>query len=305
MVFALAQRNGVDLDYSSVEDLRSRYDFADLASFLRLYYSGMSVLRTRADFAELAAAYLRRAVRDGVRHVEMFFDPQAHTARGVSVDTVIDGLLEGFAAVQDEADLSGGLILCFLRDQPVEEAMATFVSVGHRLSELVGVGLDSAERGYPPSLFTEVFAAARSEGLHAVCHAGEEGPPDYIVEALDLLGAERIDHGVRCLEDPALLVRLRRDQVPLTVCPLSNLRLGGVADLGEHALPDLLGRGLLVTVNSDDPAYFGGYVADNYAAVVDHTSLVEDDLLALARNSIVASFAPAERKSELLAALSS
>ena len=305
MVFALADRNGVSLPDASVADLRRRYSFSDLGSFLRLYYECMSVLITREDFAQLSEAYLRRAVQDGVRHVELFFDPQAHTTRGVDIDTVIDGLQDGFAAVRAEHDLTGGLLMCFLRDQPVSEAMATWKSVEHRFGDLLGVGLDSAEMGYPPSLFAEVFAAAGAAGLRLVSHAGEEGPPEYVREALDVLGVERIDHGVRSLEDPALVERLSRDQIPLTVCPLSNLRLGVVSDLAEHPLPVMLKRGLLATVNSDDPAYFGGYLADNYAAVAETGSLTRADLVRLAGNSITASFASAERKAQLLAELSS
>ena len=302
MVFALAERNAVQPAAGSVVQLRERYRFDDLSSFLALYYESMTSLITRQDFADLTEVYLRRAVDQGVRHVELFFDPQAHAVRGIAIDTVLDGLLDGWQVVQADHDLTGGLIMCFLRDRPVSEAMDTWRAVSHRLDDLLAVGLDSAEQGYPPSLFAGVFAAARSDGLRAVAHAGEEGPADYMRQALDVLGVERIDHGVRCLEDAPLVERLRREQIPLTVCPLSNLRLGVVSDLTEHPLPEMLARGLLATVNSDDPAYFGGYVADNYAAVLEQTSLSEDDLVLLARNSITASFAPVERKSELLAA---
>jgi adenosine deaminase len=301
MVFTFADRNGVALPYASMDELRQRYRFDDLSSFLALYYECMAVLQTRKDFAELAETYLRRAVADGVRHVEMFFDPQAHTSRGIDMNTVIDGLLDGFAAVRQDHDLSGGLLLCFLRDKPVEEAMDTLRAAAHRFDDLLGVGLDSAEVGNPPSLFTDVYAVARDAGLHAVAHAGEEGPPDYIQQALDLLGVERIDHGVRCLEDADLVERLLREQVPLTVCPLSNLRLAVVSDLAQHPLPTMLARGLRATVNSDDPAYFGGYVADNYVALADHVGLSEEQLITLARNSITASFASPQRKAALLA----
>ncbi len=305
MVFALAKRNGLTWPDRSVDDLRRRYAFGDLASFLRLYYEGMAVLVTRRDFAELTETYLRRAVGQGVRHVELFFDPQAHTTRGVDIDVVIDGLQDGFAAVQADHDLSGGLLMCFLRDRPVDEAMATLRSVEPRFGDLLGVGLDSAEAGYPPSLFRGVFAAARTAGLRLVAHAGEEGPPEYVREALDELGVERIDHGVRSLEDPALVERLSADHVPLTVCPLSNLRLGVVPDLADHPLPVMLERGLLATINSDDPAYFGGYVAENYAAVAEACSLTRADLVRLAGNSINASFASSDRKAQLLAEISS
>jgi adenosine deaminase len=302
MVFRMASRNGIALADDSVDELRRRYRFDDLSSFLDLYYECMQVLLTRQDFAELSEAYLRRAASQGVRHVEMFFDPQAHTSRGVELDVVMDGLLDGFAALA-EHDLTGGLIMCFLRDRPVAEATATLRSAAHRYSDLLGVGLDSAEVGFPPSLFVEVFAEARAAGLHTVAHAGEEGPAAYIREALDLLQVERIDHGVRCLDDPDLVARLREEQIPLTTCPLSTLRLGGVASLADHPLPILLEHGLLATVNSDDPAYFGGYVADNYGAVVTATGLGEEHLIALAQNSIVASFADPDRKAELLAAI--
>lgn len=306
MVFALAERNGValadtPLRVDSVAELRRRYSFSDLGSFLELYYECMAVLVTREDFAQLSEAYLRRALSDGVRHVEMFFDPQAHTVRGVALDTVIDGLLDGFAAVGEDSGLTGGLIMCFLRDRPVADAMTALRAAEHRFSDLVGVGLDSAEVGYPPGLFAEVYAIARAAGLRLVAHAGEEGPPAYVREALDVLGVERIDHGIRSLDDPDLVERLRREQIPLTVCPLSNLRLRVVNDLSDHPLPSMLQRGLLVTVNSDDPAYFGGYVVDNYLALAEHAGLGPEDLTRLARNSIAASFASPERKAELLA----
>ncbi|GAA3686941.1 adenosine deaminase [Arthrobacter ginkgonis] len=299
--FRMAARNGVKLPYADVEELRARYAFTDLVSFLNVYYECMAALRTEEDFAELCETYLRTAVGQGVRHVEMFFDPQAHTSRGVPVDTVIDGLLAGFARVAAGEDLTGGLILCFLRDRPVAEAAETLESVRHRASDLIGVGLDSAEVGFPPSLFEGVFAAARALGLHVVAHAGEEGPVEYIEQALDLLHVERIDHGVRCMESAEMVARLRAERIPLTVCPLSNLRLGVVSDLADHPLPAMLREDLMVTVNSDDPAYFGGYVADNFTAVADALGLGEEQLELVARNSISGSFAPAGRKAQLLA----
>ena len=299
--FRMAARNGVQLPYADVEELRARYAFTDLVSFLNVYYECMAALRTEEDFAELCETYLRTAVGQGVRHVEMFFDPQAHTSRGVPVDTVIDGLLAGFARVAAEEDLTGGLILCFLRDRPVAEAAETLESVRHRASDLIGVGLDSAEVGFPPSLFEGVFAAARALGLHVVAHAGEEGPVEYIEQALDLLHVERIDHGVRCMESAEMVARLRAERIPLTVCPLSNLRLGVVSDLADHPLPAMLREDLLVTVNSDDPAYFGGYVADNFTAVADALGLGEGQLELVARNSISGSFAQPARKAHLLA----
>lgn len=301
MAFRMAARNGVVLPYADVEELRARYRFTDLVSFLDVYYECMAALRTEEDFAELCQAYLRRAVEQGVRHVEMFFDPQAHTSRGVPVDTVIDGLLAGFRSVAAEADLTGGLILCFVRDRPVEEAAETLESVRHRASDLIGVGLDSAEVGFPPSLFEGIFAEARAMGLHLVAHAGEEGPVDYIEQALDLLRVERIDHGVRCMESPRMVERLRTERIPLTVCPLSNLRLGVVSDLARHPLPAMLREDLQVTLNSDDPAYFGGYIADNFEAVADALGLGEEQLELLARNSVTGSFAAPERKAQLVA----
>lgn len=300
MVFRLAENNAVTLPWATVEELRSLYSFTDLQSFLDLYYAGMAVLRTENDFAELASAYLAKAHSQGVRHVEMFFDPQAHTSRGVDVNTVIDGLLRSLRDAEASTGMTGGLILCFLRDQPVADAAATLESIAHRASDLLGVGLDSAEVGYPPSLFETVFARARDLGLHVVAHAGEEGPPAYVWEALDLLKVERIDHGVRSLEDPALVERLREERIPLTVCPLSNVRLGVVPGLESHALPAMLSAELVVTINSDDPAYFGGYVADNYDAVAVALGLSDDVLRLVAANSITASFLSPDAKLPLL-----
>jgi adenosine deaminase len=299
--FELAARNGVDLPYPDLEALRDAYRFADLQGFLDLYYACMAVLRTRDDFRLLAARYLDRARAQGVRHVEMFFDPQAHTGRGVPIDDVVDGLLDALRAEQDHDDdaISGGLILCFLRDRPTDEALATLESVAHRAGDLLGVGLDSAEVGYPPSLFVDVFDRAAELGLHRVAHAGEEGPPAYVHEALDLLHAERIDHGVRSLEDPALVARLVAERIPLTVCPFSNVALRVVPDLADHPLPTMLDAGLVVTINSDDPAYFGGYVGDNLDALTATFDLDDDTLALLARNAVEASFAPDARKARL------
>ena len=301
MVFTMAQKNGVTLPYSSIDDLKSRYSFSDLQSFLDLYYACMSVLRTEDDFADLASAYLARASADGVRHAELFFDPQAHTSRGVPIDAVIDGLLRGLADAQKTTGITGGLILCFLRHLPASEAIETLESVAHRSGDLLGVGLDSAEVGFPPHLFEDVFARARQLGLHVVAHAGEEGPPEYVWEALNTLKVERIDHGVRSLEDPELVAHLRDQRVPLTVCPLSNVRLGGVSSIDLHRLRDMLDAGLMVTINSDDPAYFGGYIADNYRAVADALDISNDQLRQMAAFSIEASFLPAEAKAPLLA----
>jgi adenosine deaminase len=291
LAFALAKRNGIQLRFPSVDALSRAYNFADLQSFLNLYYECMAVLRHPADFADLADAYLQRAARDGVQHVEMFFDPQAHTSRGVSIDAV----LAGFRVAIQEAPVRHGvsviLIACFMRDRPVAEAMNLLGDLARHLDVIHGVGLDSAEVGYPPSAFRDVFAAAEQIGLRKVAHAGEEGPPAYVWEALDVLGVERIDHGIRAVEDNVLLQRLATDQVPLTVCPLSNVRLHAVPSLEQHPLRQLLDAGVLATINSDDPAYFGGYVAENYLAVHEALGLDLAELQALAQNSLTASFA--------------
>lgn len=299
MVFELARRNGVDVPYGSVEELKAKYRFTDLQSFLDVYYANMAVLRTEKDFHDLCAAYLHRCVDQGVRHAEIFFDPQAHLERGVAMETVVSGLCAAIDAAH--GSVSAALILCFLRDQSAASAMETLRLAEPFLDRIIGVGLDSAEVGHPPSKFTEVFERAHELGLRAVAHAGEEGPPSYVWEALDMLGVQRIDHGIRSIEDPELIARLRRDQVPLTVCPLSNVRLGSFGDISAHTLPRLLDEGLLVTVNSDDPAYFGGYVADNFAAIRDGLGVSADQLRLLAENSVRASFLDDERKAELLA----
>jgi adenosine deaminase len=302
LAFELAARNGVVLPFGSVEELRAAYSFTDLQSFLDLYYACMQVLRTREDFRDLAAAYLRRAAADGVRHAEVFFDAQAHTARGVAFADVVGGLRD---ALDDAArlGLSGGLILCFLRDQPVEAAEAVWAEAKQHVKDLIGVGLDSAEVGNPPGKFAAIYAEARALGLHAVAHAGEEGGPEYVWGALRELGVERVDHGIRSLEDPELVRHLAEQRVPLTVCPLSNVRLRAVDTLADHPLAAMLRAGLHVTVNSDDPAYFGGYVAANVEGVAEQFGLDRAHLALLARNSITGSFASEERKAELLAEL--
>ncbi|WP_348787346.1 adenosine deaminase [Leifsonia sp. NPDC080035] len=299
LAFELAARNGVSLPYDSVEQLAEQYEFSDLQSFLDLYYATMDVLRTEDDFAELTRRYLRTASEQGVRHAELFFDPQAHVERGIPIEAVVDGISGAIAEGERDLGISGGLILCFLRDQPVESADAILSAALTRPDRLLGVGLDSAEVGYPPELFRDVFARARDAGLHAVAHAGEEGPPAYIVQALDVLGVERIDHGIRAIEDPALLDRLAEEAVPLTVCPLSNVRLRTVPELAAHPLHRLEEAGVLVTINSDDPAYFGGYIGENYTAVRDALGLTADQAERYARTSIHASFASTARKAEL------
>ncbi|MGH4028209.1 adenosine deaminase [Actinomycetota bacterium Odt1-20B] len=299
LAFALAARNGVPLPYADTEELRKAYLFDDLQSFLDLYYGLMAVLRTEADFEELAEAYLTRAAAQGVRHAEIFFDPQAHAARGVEMGTVVTGLTRALARSEERHGISTRLIMCFLRDQSAESAMETLEAARPYLGHLTGVGLDSAEVGNPASKFTEVYAAAAELGLRKVAHAGEEGDPSYVWEALDLLGVERIDHGLRSMEDPELVRRLVADRVPLTLCPLSNVRLRAIDVLEEHPLPRMMDAGLLCTVNSDDPAYFGGYVDDTFHAVHEALGLGQERLRELARNSFLASFldgSPAEEE---------
>jgi adenine deaminase len=299
-MFELARRNGVALPWPDVESARRAYDFADLQSFLDLYYAGAGVLRTVRDFDDLAWAYLLRAKADGVRHVEVFFDPQTHTARGVAFATVLDGLETALRRGEAQLGISYRLILCMLRHLTEADAFATLDEARPHAARIHGIGLDSSERGHPPSKFERVFAAARALGWHAVAHAGEEGPAAYVVEALDLLRAERIDHGVAAEQDPALVERLRREQVPLTVCPLSNLKLKVFGSLAEHNLARLLRAGLCVTVNSDDPAYFGGYVADNYLQAARALGLSRDELARLAANSLRASFLDDASRARLL-----
>jgi len=288
--FALAARNGVTLPYADTDALREAYRFTDLQSFLDLYYALMDVLRTEQDFADLADAYLARAAAQGVRHAEIFFDPQAHLKRDVELGTVVEGLWRALGRSEQNHGVSTQLILCFLRDASADSALRTLRAAEPWLDRITGVGLDSAEVGHPPAKFREVFRAAADLGLRRVAHAGEEGPPQYITEALDVLGVERIDHGLRCMEDPALVDRLVRERIPLTVCPLSNVRLHTVASLAEHPLPAMLDAGLVCTVNSDDPAYFGGYAGDNFDAVRDTLGLTEEQLRTLARNSFRAAF---------------
>lgn len=289
LMFELARRNGVRLPYADADAVRRAYRFSNLQAFLDVYYRACSVLVNERDFYELTAAYLARARAQGVRHVEIFFDPQTHTARGVPFGTVVGGIARALAEVRQHG-LTSHLIMCFLRDLPADDAVATLEqAIAHR-DVIFGVGLDSAEVGNPPRKFRHVFERASREGFRAVAHAGEEGPPEYIWEALDLLGAERIDHGVRCLEDRQLVRRLETDRTPLTVCPFSNLRLRVVAALAEHPLAEMLEHGLCATVNSDDPAYFGGYVGDNLAGVADALHLDEAALVQLARNSFEAAF---------------
>jgi len=304
LIFEIAERNGVTLPYPSIEALRRAYEFTDLQSFLNLYYDAMAVLRTEQDFADLAHAYLMRAAAQGVVHAEIFFDPQAHTARGVSYEVVLDGLWAALRESERRYGITSKLILCFLRDLSAESALQTLeTALGYHAERLVAVGLDSAEVGHPPTKFRDVFARARAAGLLTVAHAGEEGPPEYVWEALDVLKVSRIDHGVRSLEDPKLVARLRDEKIPLTVCPFSNVKLRVVETLRDHPLARMLELGLHATVNSDDPAYFGGYVGDNFAGVAAALQLDENALLALARNSFTASFIDAATRERYLASI--
>ena len=304
LIFALAQRNGVVLPYANVEALRAAYAFTDLQSFLDIYYAGASVLLKEEDFFDMGMAYFRRAATDNVVHAEIFFDPQTHTERGVSFATVINGLARACEAAQRELGVGALLIMCFLRHLSEEAAFATLEQALPYREQFIGVGLDSGERGNPPEKFARVFARCRELGLRLVAHAGEEGPPAYIWSALDVLHAERIDHGVRCVDDPALVKRLAAERMPLTVCPLSNVKLCVYKTMAEHPLPALLAAGLCATVNSDDPAYFGGYVNQNYLetfAALPQLGAREAHLLA--RNSFEASFVGEERKQAWVQAL--
>lgn len=289
MMLTFARRNRVELALQTVEQIRAAYEFEKLDDFLAIYYQGMSVLQTVEDFHELTVAYLQRARTDGVVHVEVFFDPQGHTRRGVELGTVIRGIVSGLNEASS-LGMTAKLILCFLRDLPESDALETLEHAEPWLEHLTGVGLDSSEVGHPPAKFARVFAAARARGLRLVAHAGEEGPPEYVREALDLLQVERLDHGNRSLEDDALVERLRQSQMALTVCPLSNLRLGSVRDLHQHPLKRMLEQGLRATVNSDDPAYFGGYLHDNFVAVVENLQLSRSQVLTLVQNSFRGSF---------------
>jgi adenine deaminase len=300
MVLELARKHRVALPHSSVESLRAAYRFADLQAFLDVYYAGAAVLREAADFHALTAAYLRRAHADGVVHAEIFFDPQTHTARGVPFAAVLEGIRRALLEAEQALGMTHRLILCFLRHLSEAEALETLEQALPHAQAIAAVGLDSSEAGHPPAKFARVFARARDAGFLTVAHAGEEGPPAYITEALDVLKVTRIDHGVRSEQDPALLERLARARTPLTVCPLSNVMLRVFGRIEDHNLKRLLERGLCVTVNSDDPAYFGGYVAANYQAVYEGLGLSRAQLVQLASNSIEASFLPAADKAAWL-----
>lgn len=301
--FAFARRNGVALPYASADSMRAAYEFEDLQSFLDLYYAACSVLLTRRDFYDLTWAYVEHAAEENVRHVEVFFDPQTHTARGVAISSVVRGISCALKEAHDRYGITSRLIMCFLRDLPEEDALKTLRQAEPYLDWIAGVGLDSAEVGNPPSKFERVFAEAKREGLHLVAHAGEEGPAQYVRDSLDLLHAERIDHGHTALDDPELVERLARERICLTSCPLSNLRLRVIDRIEDHPLKRMLDAGLAVTVNSDDPAYFGGYLTANYLAVIDALGLTEADVRTLASNAIQGSFLDDETKAGLIAEL--
>ena len=303
LIFALAQRNQIPLAYDSVEALRTAYAFTDLQSFLDIYYAGASVLLHEQDFYDMARAYLDRAVADNVVHTEIFFDPQTHTERGVAMETVINGLYRACRDAQIEQGISSSLILSFLRHLSEESALQTLEAALPLRDRFIGVGLDSSELGNPPEKFARVFARCKQLGLHLVAHAGEEGPPAYIWGALDVLNVERIDHGVQSEQDALLMQRLVKEQIPLTVCPLSNLKLCVIKDLADHNLPRLLAGGLKVMINSDDPAYFGGYVNENYTQLFAATGMGAPEAYQLARNSLEASFASQAQKQEWIARL--
>ncbi|MCP1659673.1 adenosine deaminase [Neisseria perflava] len=296
LMFAIAQRNGVKIPYDSVEEVRAAYDFHNLQSFLDIYYAGAAVLLHEQDFYDLTRAYLLHCKADNVVHTEMFFDPQTHTARGVAFDTVISGITRACEDARQEWGITAKLIMCFLRHLSEEDALATLALALPFKDKIIGVGLDSSEVGHPPSKFERVFAAARAAGFLVVAHAGEEGPPQYVYEALDKLQVNRIDHGVRSEEDEALMARLVAEQMPLTVCPLSNLKLKVVNHLNQHNLRRMLQRGVLVTVNSDDPAYFGGYVNQNFSELAEALDLSAAEIRTLCKNSLTASFLNAEEK---------
>lgn len=290
VMLELATRNAVDLPYASIDDIRAAYRFSQLQDFLDIYYQGMSVLRTTGDFRDLALAYLRRARLDNVEHVEIFFDPQGHLPRGIGFETVLDGLVDALDIANRELGISGHLIMCFLRHLDEADAERTLdLALPHK-DRIIGVGLDSSELGHPPTKFKNVFRRARDEGFKLVAHAGEEGPPEFVWQALDILGVDRIDHGNRALEDIELVRRIARDAIPLTVCPLSNLRLRVVDNLKDHPIRRMLDADLLATINSDDPSYFGGYLNDNFRALNTALDLSDDEVLTLARNGFKASF---------------
>lgn len=303
LMFALAERNQVKLPYADIAELKAAYDFDNLQSFLNLYYQGMAVLKTEQDFFDLAWAYFTRCAQDNLVHCEFFFDPQAHLERGVALDIQFKGLVAACQKAETELGITSAIILSFLRDMSEASALETLEAAMPYRSHFIGVGLDSAEVGNPPEKFVRAFERARAAGFHVVAHAGEEGPAEYIRQALDLLHVERIDHGVRCVEDAELLARVAREKIPLTVCPLSNVYLKVISKMEEHSLPQLLAAGLKVTLNSDDPAYFGGYMNDNFLAVQAAFDLSREQWIQMTENAIEAAFVSEERKQALHAVL--
>lgn len=303
MLVALAKRNKIEIPFRSVEEVRAAYEFSNLQDFLDIYYQGMNVLRTEEDFFDLTMAYLNRARADNVRHAEIFFDPQGHTVRGVPFDVAISGILTALTMSRAQFGMTSRLIMCFLRHLSEEDAFATLKEAERWQDQIAGVGLDSSELGHPPAKFARVFAAAKERGLKLCAHAGEEGPPDYVRDSLDMLKIDRLDHGNRSLEDAALVDRLRDAKMTLTVCPLSNLKLCVVKDMREHPLKRMLDLGLKATVNSDDPAYFGGYVMNNFIAVIEALDLTAADIKTLAKNSFEGSFLPDGQKRAHVAAI--
>ncbi len=303
MMFSLAQRNGVELPYNNVDEIREAYQFNCLQDFLDLYYQGMSVLQTQQDFYDLTWAYLQRCARDHVVHTEIFFDPQGHTGRGIAFETVFEGIWSALQDGQSQLQISSRVILCFLRHLDQDDAFATLEQAEPYIDRIAGVGLDSSEVGHPPSKFFDVFDSAGQMGLKRVAHAGEEGPPEYVYQAIDGLRVDRIDHGNRSLEDEMLVRRLVELKLPLTVCPQSNLRLAVVSDMSEHPIRRMLAAGLKATVNSDDPAYFGGYMNDNFNALVDAVDLSAEEIIRLVRNSFKSSFLDKETQQKHLDAV--
>jgi adenine deaminase len=303
LIFEIAQRNGITLRFGSVEEIRKAYQFTDLQSFLDIYYEGLGVLRHEPDFYDMTWAYLEKAHAQNVRHTEIFFDPQAHTDRGVSFETVIKGIHRALQEAQLKFNMSSKLMMCFMRTLSADAAMKTLAQALPFKDWIIGVGLDSSERGYPPEKFTAVFDKARQEGFLTVAHAGEEGPPEYLWQALQLLKVSRIDHGVRCVEDAQLVEKLKIDQIPLTVCPVSNVKLCVFKTMNDHNIKQMFDLGLCVTVNSDDPAYFGGYITENFLAIQQAFNLSHNDIYQLAKNALQAAFLTQTEKQNLLAEL--
>ena len=303
LMFKIAQRNGIELPYEDVEALRKAYDFSQLQDFLDIYYQGMNVLQKEQDFYDLTWAYLERIHAQNVLHTEIFFDPQGHTSRGVAFETALNGIYNALQEGQNRLGISFGVIMCFLRHLDADDAMATLEQALPHKDKIIGVGLDSSELGHPPEKFTAVFKQAKAEGFRIVAHAGEEGPPEYVYQALDLLNVERIDHGNRALEDEALTQRIAREGLALTVCPLSNLKLCVVDDLKDHPMRTMLEAGLKATMNSDDPAYFGGYMNENFLQLTDALNLSQAEVVTLARNGFEAAFVSEDHKQRMISKL--